>query len=229
MARKKKAGDEFSFNFSALDYDNPQEQRREFPKLTMIPVSFDNAEALANAIEYGKNYFCFVSGSFVAGDFIEALCFTKHLNPSVLYISTLGLGKENVDSIVNIQGWLKCKKVNLIVSHYFAGAERHDVVPYMAQEFAGRNIDVAVLRSHCKITLIRSDKGDCVIAGSANLSSSNNAEQFVILHDDSICDYVQSRFDDIMQRFTIMRGSQGAEIDWKRYKEAAKTNGEEVL
>ena len=207
--RRKRNPLDFSFDFSALDFDDPEEQAQASArKLNTRPPDFDNAEQLADLIDYSKDYFCFVPGSFIFGDFLEALCFKKHLDPSVMYITTLGMGKENADSIVNLVDYLHCKHVNLIVSHYFQGAERNDTIPYMQQEFAGKPIDIAVLRSHCKIALIRSDKGDCVISGSANLSSSNNAEQFVIQHDAGVVDYVQSRMDEVMRRFTVYKGKE---------------------
>ena len=206
MAKRKLNGGDFSFDFSSLDFDDPEEQKVELRKLNVRPVDFDNAEQLADAVEYGKDYFCFVSGSFIYGDFLEALCFKKHLDPDVVYITTLGMGKQNVDSIVNLVDYLHCKKVNLIVSHYFHRVKCNDIIPYMFGEFKGKPIDVAALRSHCKISLVKSKKGDCVMHGSANLSSSSNAEQFVIQTQPELVKYVQERLDEIMERFTIFRG-----------------------
>lgn len=125
-----------------------------------------------------------------------------------MYITTLGMGQDNIDSIVNLVDYLGCEKVNLIVSHYFAGVERHKLIPYMRQEFSGRPIDVAVLQSHCKIALIYSNKGNILISGSANLSSSNNVEQFVIMHDPAAIAYVKRRLDNIMARFTVFKGAE---------------------
>lgn len=161
---------------------------------------------MADAIDYAEDYFALVSGSFIFGDFIEALCFKKELNPSVVYITTLGMGKDNVDSIVNLVDYLGCEKVNLLVSHYFAGTERHGLMPYIRQEFAGRPIDVAVLQSHCKIALVFSELGDVMISGSANLSSSSNVEQFIIMHDHTAIEYTKARLDNIMRRFTVFSG-----------------------
>ena len=207
----------FNFDFSSLSFDsaNPEDEREEVPRLNLEPVCFENAEDMAESIDYTKDYFCLVSGSFIFGDFLEALCFKKHLNPSCMYITTLGMSQENIDSIVNLTDYLGTRKVNLIVSHYFAGVERHKLIPYMEREFQGKPIDVAVLASHCKITVIYSDKGNAVIAGSANLSSSNNVEQFQIMHDPAIVSYCASRLDDIMKRFTVIRGMDGAKMDWK--------------
>lgn len=219
MARKQKKDDDFSFDFSSFDFTSKtEEEAREVPRLSLEPACFENAEEMANALDYGKDYICFVSGTFIFGDFLEALVLVKELAPKQMYITTLGMGKENVDSIVNLTDYLGCEHLNLVVSHYFAGVERHDLVPYMEQEFAGKPIDVAVLKSHCKIALIRSDKGDVAITGSANLSSSTNVEQFIIAHDPTLIDFLEKRLKEIMDRFTVMHGLDGAKMDWKKYR-----------
>lgn len=206
MRRRKKKETGFSFDFSALKFSNQAEDETEIPKLSTETAAFENAEAMADRIDYGKDYFCFVPGNFVFGDFLEALVFKKRLMPSEMYITTLGMSQDNVDSIVNLVDYLGCKKVNLLVSHYFHGVERHKLVPYMEREFSGKPIDVAVLQSHCKIALIFSNKGNILISGSANLSSSNNVEQFIIMHDPNTIDYVKARLDNVMERFTIYHG-----------------------
>lgn len=179
---------------------------------------FENAESMANEIDITKDYFAFVSGTFIFGDLIEALCFTKHLDPEQIYITTLGMSRENIDSIVNLTMCLRAKQINLLISNYYMGVERHNNVPYFQQEFAGQPINVAVLASHCKCVLIRSLKGDIFITGSANLSSSNNVEQFVILHDKSIIDFVQNKLDYIFERFTVFKGLENTRVDWNRNK-----------
>lgn len=207
MAKKKKQA-EFSFDFSALTFGRPAEDddQEEIPKLSTEPAAFENAEAMVDEIDYKKDYFCFVPGNFIFGDFLEALVYKKRLAPSEAYITTLGMSQDNIDSIVNLVDYLGCKKVNLVVSHYFAGVERNRLIPYMHQEFSGKPIDVAVLQSHCKIALIFSDKGNVLISGSANLSSSNNVEQFTIMHDQKTIEYVKKRLDNIMQQFTVFYG-----------------------
>lgn len=206
VAKSKKRNAGFSFDFSALSFHGAEPEQEEIPKLNTEPVAFENAEAMAGAIDYGKDYFALVSGNFIFGDFIEALCLKKELEPSAIYLTTLGMSKDNVDSIVNLVDYLGCDKVNLLVSHYFSGTERNGLMPYIRQEFAGRPVDVAVLQSHCKIALIFSDKGDVMISGSANLSSSNNVEQFIIMHDRAAIEYTRARLDNIMRRFTVYSG-----------------------
>lgn len=83
----------------------------------------------------------------------------------------------------------------------------------MVQEFTGYPIDVAVLASHCKLCLIERSNGDNImIAGSANLSSSNNVEQFQIMHDEAVFQAVKAMLDSIMDRFTILHGATGETI-----------------
>lgn len=214
MARRRKNRADFSFDFSALTFSHSksEEEQTEIPKLSTEPVAFENAEAMAEAMEYGNDYFALVSGKFIFGDFIEALCFKKRLAPSEIYITTLGMSKDNVDSIVNLVDYLRCRKVNLIISHYFEGVERYGIMPYIRQEFSGRPIDVAVLQSHCKIALIFSHKGNIMISGSANLSSSNNVENFIIMHDETTIAFTKERLDNIMKRFTVYNGMESKSI-----------------
>lgn len=215
-------GFDFSFDFSGLSFKTDPETEdaaMEIPKLSPLPVAFSNAEDFAEQVDITKDYFGLLSGSFIFGDFIEALVFQKRLKPSVMFVSTLGLSDENADSMVNLTDCLGCQQVNLIVSHYFAATERHRLMPYMRDAFAGQPIDVAVLQSHAKICLIRSEVADFVIAGSANLSSSNNVEQIIILHDPALLDFLQERLAYIMDRFKVYRGmDETPKLDWSKNK-----------
>ena len=204
--RKKGGGLDFSFDFSALSFGDPEQEQEEIPRLNTDPVIFDNAMDMVGRMDYTKDYFALVSGRFVFGDFIEALCADKNLRPYAVYITTLGMNQDNIDSLVNLVDCLGCKKVNLLVSHYFAGTERHNLMPYIYREFSGRPMDVAVLQSHCKIALILSRKGDIMISGSANLSSSNNVEQFILMHDPVAIAFVKKKLDSIMKRFIVYSG-----------------------
>lgn len=228
---KKKQNAKFSFDFSSLKFagQNAEDDREEIPKLSTEPAAFGNAENMVKSMDYTKDYFCLVPGNFIFGDFIEALCYRKQLKPTVIYMTTLGMSRENVDSIVNLVDYLGCKKVNLIVSNYFNGVERHGIMPYIRQEFAGKPVDVAVLQSHCKIVLIRSNKGNVLLSGSANLSSSNNVEQFVVMHDETALNYVQKRLDTIMSKFTVFHGMENRAIPVKGNKNTGKYAFEEMI
>lgn len=214
MPKKKK-----SVDFSSLSFDldiamgeDADEAEKEFIKscrLNLKPVTWDNAEDAAELLDYNSDYFALLSGRFIFGDFIEALILKHELMPKRVYITTLGMGKENIDSIVNIAGYLGCEHLNLIVSNYFVGMERSKLVPYMMHEFKGYPINVAVLASHCKMCLIESDKGNMIIAGSANLSSSNNVEQICMWHDDKLFKKLKGMLNRIMEKFWIFRGISG--------------------
>lgn len=103
MAKLKKNSKSFSFDFSSLDFTDPDdEQLQEVPHLSLTPACFENAEDLIDKLDYSKDYFCFVSGTFIFGDFIEALLYKYMLKPSKIYITTLGMSSENIDSIVNM-------------------------------------------------------------------------------------------------------------------------------
>ena len=204
-----------TFDFSPLQFREPEPEKAPIPKLTYEPVAFENAEKMAREIDWNQDYICIVSGTFIFGDFIEALLYRKALKPSVMFIATLGMSANNVDSLVNCVDYLKCEKLNLLVSHYFAGVERHNLIPYMEREFAGRPINVAVLQSHMKMCIIRSELGDAAIIGSANLSSSNNVEQFTITHNSETVDFCESRMQSIMDRFTVIKGMERQKMNWK--------------
>lgn len=221
MAKRKNN----NFDFSSLDFSldfslfgNQSEERDEAAefiktaKISLLPAAWENAVDMAEQMDLTQDYFCFVSGKFIFGDFIEALCHVHGLQPDAVYLTTLGMGQNNIDSIVNLVDYLGTKKVNLIVSNYWVSVERAKQVPYMIEEFSGKPIDVAVLASHCKICLIDSPVCKLIFAGSANLSSSNNVEQFQILHDPALFEWLRGRLDDVMSRWTILHGETGETI-----------------
>lgn len=206
---KKSGGGLFNVDFSSMSFavgNDPGEVAEKLPKLNHRPVRYENAMDLAKSMEYGQNYVVMLAGDFIYGDFIEALLYEKQLFPSKMYIATLGMSRENIDSLYNCVEYLKCKELNLILSHYFVSVERRGMVPYIEEQFTKKNINIAMLRSHAKICLIRSDKGDCVIMGSANLSSSNNMEQMTITHDKTMIDYLENGLQNVMNKFAIFRG-----------------------
>lgn len=219
--RRRRQGGLFDFNFSSPDFDAPVSEAKQVPRLNLRPVSFDNAEKMAQEIDIQQDYICFTAGAFIFGDFIEALLYIKRLNPFVVYLTTLGMSRENVDSIVNMVDYLGAQRVRLLISHYFQGVERHRLIPYMEQEFSGRSIEAAVLSSHAKICIIRSAASDMLFIGSANLSSSNNVECFVITHDAAAVDYVQERLDNVFDCFTVFAGQTG-KADHTRHRNTGR-------
>lgn len=218
MKKKNMDFSSLEFDFDGLFEPDKKEKSKDVEKefiqaarLNFEPVSFENAAVAADCIDVRKNYFALVSGKFVFGDFLEALLYKKRLEPKKMYITTLGMGQENIDSLVNLTV-LGAQEVNLIVSNYFVAMERRKLVPYMVREFEGHNINVAVLASHCKMCLIECEQGNIIISGSANLSSSNNVEQFQFFHDDKLFRSIKNRLNKIMTDFTVIVGKTGKTI-----------------
>lgn len=203
---------DLDFGFGKNPEDDRDKAQKEFLQAAHIPykpVCYANAQEMASEIDITKDYFCLVAGSFVFGDLFEALL-DKYQKPvKEMYISTLGMSEDNIDSIVNLVRYLGVEKLYLIVSCYFWGVERKKMVPYLIKEFKGLPIQVAVVGSHAKITLM--DFGDMrvVIHGSANLSSSRNLETFYITHDDNIYHFVKNIYDHIVDEFTVVAGLTG--------------------
>ena len=191
MAKRKPKTINFDFSSLSFDFgnvgDTPDPEADEdaavrdllkTAKLHPKPVLFENAEVMAKAIDLSEDYFALVPGSFVFGDLLEALCLKRALQPKTLYVTTLGLSPDNIDSLVNLHDYLGCSQVNLIVSSYFATVKRNETIPYIVGEFAGRDMNLAVCANHAKIALFERSGpgGDFVIFGSANLASSANLE-----------------------------------------------------
>lgn len=199
----------FDFNIFGDDDDGDQETREllKTAKLNFKPVTFENACDMAKAIDLTEDYFALVSGKFIFGDLLEALCLKKSLKPVRLYVTTLGLSPDNVDSLVNIVDYLYMYEINLIVSSYYAATERNKNIPYMVEQFAGRNINVAVCANHAKLALFECKEQSFLIFGSANLASSNNLEVFALVHDPAVVAYTKRVLQGIMDKWTVIRGS----------------------
>lgn len=193
-----------------FDAENSEDVVKDLLKTAKIkyqPVAFENAAEMAKAIDLEADYFAMVPGSFVFGDLLEALCLKKALQPKRLFITTLGMSPDNVDSLVNMHDFLYCKEINLIVSHYYASVERNKNIPYIIEQFGGRNMNLAVCGNHSKVVLMERENGsDFVIFGSANLSSSANLEVFAIIHDREVVKYVRKLMTGIMKKWTVVKG-----------------------
>ena len=206
-----------NFDFSSLSFDfdlfgenNDDRETCELlktAKLNLRPVAFENACDMAKAIDLTEDYFALVSGKFVFGDLLEALCLKKALKPVRLYVSTLGLSPDNVDSLVNIVDYLYMEEINLIVSSYYAATERNKNIPYMIEQFAGRNINVAVCANHAKLAPWECEEQSFLMFGSANLASSANLEVFAMTHDPETVAFAKRLLSGIMKKWTVIRGS----------------------
>ena len=209
----------FDFGFGTNDVedepDDGQASEKEYIRAAHLPhkpVCYKNAQDMVAGLDIRQDYFCMVSGSFIFGDFLEALIDRHKFIVQRMYVSTLGMSEDNVDSLVNLVKYLHVQELNLIVSGYFVGVERHGLIPYLAKEFAGLPIRVAVVASHAKITLIDFGALRIVIHGSANLSSSRNLETFYFTHDPAVFSFVENIYKNIMERWTIIDGPTGTSM-----------------
>lgn len=174
-------------------------------------MKYDNAQKLANEIEIteGSRYFVMLAGSFIAGDFIEALIVGKNYDVETLTVSTLSMSGENVDSLVNIVHAGFVRKLDLIVSDYFFSHERRGIVQYIYDELDKNDVlQMAVAGIHTKICLIKTACGKhIVIHGSANLRSSGNIEQIAIEEDKELYEFNRDFFAGIIDRYKTINKS----------------------
>ena len=175
-------------------------------------MKYEYAIDLARKIDIGENSrtFSIVSGNFIFGDFIEALMFERNLHAEEIYIATLSMSENNVDSLVNIMQDGRCDKLNLIISHYFFSHERQNLIPYIYKELdKGDKFQLAVCGSHSKIALIKCQDKHYVMHGSANLRSSNNLEQFEFEESEELYNFNRKYFEDIIEQYSTIKKAVG--------------------
>lgn len=132
-----------------------------------------------------------LDGSFIFGDFIEALFVENNIHTELLSIGTLGMSIENVDSLRNLMEGGYVDRLELIISAYLFSHELYGVIPYLFQNLDNGRFQLAVAGYHGKICLFKTDGGKhVVIHGSANLRSSSNIEHFMIQESEALyqCD-----------------------------------------
>ncbi len=165
-------------------------------------VKYKNAkklvEDLGNSVERA---FCYLEGSFIFGDFIEAFIEDNNLYADEITIATLSINQDNVDSLANLLHHNRLDNLNLIVSDYYYSHNRHNV-KYIYEELDIKNsFQFAVMRTHCKLCLIGLKDGrKFVIHGSANLRSNKCIEMFEIEENKELYDFhyeIQKEYLDI--------------------------------
>ncbi len=159
---------------------------RRYPRTPMHSVGYRNARELADQtpdLDPGEAFYCVVAGSFIFGDYLEALAVQKNYLIDELIIATLSLGKENADSLHNLVKGNYVRHVNLIVSDYWYAHEHRSKkggVSYLHHVF-GDQLTLAAAGLHTKVTLMKTRCGKhLALHGSANLRSSQNLEQFCV-------------------------------------------------
>jgi len=156
-------------------------------------LKYSNAEKLAEDIIITENsrHFVIIDGSFIFGDFIEALIVKNNYLVKKMVISTLSMSENNVDSLRNLFDGNYLESLDLIVSDYFFAHEKGNLVPYIYEQLDIDNcFQLAAAGTHCKLCIFETECGKFIcIHGSANLRSSSNIEQFIVEESKTLYDF----------------------------------------
>lgn len=219
-------------NFSDLEFNlGEQFETQRYicpPKSAEIDekyLTYSNAEKLADDINLNDRNYCIINGSFIFGDFIEALITKKDLHVKDIMISTLSLSLNNIDSFVNLFNWGYLDKLDLIVSDYFYSHERPMLVQALYERLDKDNrFQLAAAGIHTKICLIETTCGKKIVMhGSPNLRSSSNIEQFVIENNSYLYDFNKEYHNRILKTFfTINKAVRGPQLWQAVVTEAGK-------
>lgn len=195
---------------------------RNPPKFREIPdrmMKYELAEELAECVlpEKGMRHFCFLSGRFIAGDFLEAWIVRHNIHVKEMTISTLSLSEANIDSLANLLNGGFVEKMSLVVSDFFFSHERRNLIPYLLKELDkdGR-FQLGVCGTHCKLALIETMAGNkVVIHGSANLRSSGNLEHLCIEENPDLYDFNFKIQSAILQKYWVVKKPLRHESLWQ--------------
>lgn len=204
-----------------FDFDEKIETRIHKPKLFRSrkdsQVKFTEAKKLAKEINFEdtQRYDCLINGSFVFGDFIEALFIEKNIKAVKMVISTLSLNQNNIDSLRTLLELGYVDDLTLIVSDYFFSHERGNLIQYAYDVLdVDDKFQLAVARTHTKICFFETAGGKKIVThGSANLRTSDNIEQFTIEINESLYDFYDNFHSSIIETYqTINKSVRNTEI-----------------
>lgn len=199
-------GDDTGLEFNASDFhfnkEGEKTQKRyikpQFFKLEK-KVSYSNAVNIAKdvSLKEGEQQHFIVQGSFIFGDFIEALIKQKNVYCKEMFISSLSLSQNNIDSLAGMMETKRIAKMTMILSNYFYSHEKFRMIPYLLENMDIDNrLELLIMRNHTKICLMSIDNFRIVLSGSSNLRSSNCIEQFVVQESKELYDFYKQWFDD---------------------------------
>ena len=184
---------------------------------------YANAETFAKeiVIDKGSRVFAILNGTFVFGDFIEALIRVKGYNVKKMTISTLSLSELNIDSLERLLKEGLVNELNLLVSEYFWAHEKsatvNNVTPLIPLLLKKLDIDnifqLAVCATHCKMCIFEVSEKKynytpakfITIHGSANLRSSANLEQIEIEESEELYKFNEDVQDKILKEYHIIQ------------------------
>lgn len=198
-------GDDTELEFSMADFtlsDTVEAQKTRYikPKFHSKPAKADykNAKALVNEVHLhpGEQFHSIVKGDFIFGDFIEALIYEKNIIIEKMYLSTLSMSQNNIDSLAGLLDDGRIKNLTLVLSNYFYSHEKHRLIKYLLPLLDKDNrFDLLIIRNHTKIALMEVSNIRLVMSGSANLRSSESVEQFVLQESPELYTFYQEWFE----------------------------------
>lgn len=192
-------------------------------------AAYENAETFAKQIDLssGARTFAWVSGNFIFGDIIEALVTARRVGIRRLYICSLSISQENIDSLKNVMLLMgdELERMVLVFSGYQYSHEKYNLVPYMYSELDDplNRVQIAFGRWHAKLITMETVTGHTItVHGSANLRSSNSVEQIMVEVDNrELHDFNAEIMEDIAERFgTINTGAEYTKLKPIEAKEA---------
>ena len=173
------------------------------------PIAFfKNAKDFASKIDLTKRTTCFLGGSFVFGDAIEALIMDRKLEVEKLTVYSYSMSENNVDSL----NWLLedeyVDELVIILSSFFFSDEKgaNGLVQYMIEQLdIGNKTQIAFCRSHIKAVCIKTIDGEhIVIYGSANYRAANCIEQIVIEPCKKLYEFYDNMATDIVEKYKLI-------------------------
>jgi len=185
-------------------------------------LKYDNAKKLAQDLKPTKGMCAhvIVNGSFIFGDFIECFLVENGIIAKKMTISTLSMGYESVDSLLELMETGYIENLDLIVSGFHFSHKRHTIVQYTYDHLDIEDrFQLAVADSHTKVCLIETENGSkVVIKGSANLISSGCIEEFSIEENTELYDFYYLYHQNIVEVYkTIDKTVRGKKL-WEAIK-----------
>ncbi|MBL4759629.1 MAG: hypothetical protein JKY80_02080 [Mariprofundaceae bacterium] len=202
------------------------------PKKYLSPkrVKYEYASDLAKEIGDIKDtrIFALVSGRFIAGDLIEALCVENNWSVERMTISTLSMSQDNIDSLKNLVDGGYVEQLDIIVSEFFYSHERgkDGLIKYIYDCLdVDDTFQLAVAPVHTKMCMIKTKCGlNIVIHGSANLRSSRNIENIIIEDCKELYNFNMEWHDLLLESYSTIRKPIRGKKLWRvvQQKEAAE-------
>lgn len=215
-------GSDAGFSFD----DRPNNVRYWKPRVDAREVlrkgNFRFAKDFVSSVDlspYARTY-AIVDGSFIFGDIIEAFAAEDILYPKNVYISTLSMSQENIDSLRNCYDYFGLQKLDIALSNWFYSHEKGagKLIPYMYDQLDVDNkLDVAFLHVHTKIIGIETYRGNkLVIHGSANMRTCGAIEQIICECNPELYDFNKKIVDGWIQKFgTVNKKYLGGKDAWQ--------------